>query len=650
MKVNIILSKTHEASITDTNILMFLFKKIKHKIEANVVEVKNYKCDNASMNIFIGNINPLLFSYAKTNILLADSDIIQKSNMYMLRGIDYVFTKTTFMANYLSNFLSKEQIVDIGWRSTDLRMFSTDKNFNKYLLFCHNTDDHHIYKRIIQIWNERLSETDKKLHVVNFNVARMNLNEITAKNIIIETNISQDNFESLFNLCGVHICLQEHESFSHYLNQSMLCRSLVIIPDVDVYKHLAKKSDESVGEYAFCITGKQTKHKTLFGTKFQFDTESFVSQVNNIGNIGSETLNILSTASRSDAIRNHARNDGLFKDNMVQIIKETLSKPKGESYLTHNSIDDDDLPSISIVTLTHNRKKFFRLAIFNFNQIDYPKNKLEWIVYDTSNDENQVEGLLPEENDRIKYNIKYFKNKVVETIGESRNAAMKQCSNDIIVFFDDDDYYPSTSVKKRISPLVYDPQITMSVCSGIGTFEINKYISFVDYPELTVSPSRRYRIGTLAVRREIIGRNENFWCDTSSINEFHTIFSSNLRFIEEISWDGVIVSLLHTQNTTHRVAPKAQVNERGEEVNECHFGFGNKLFKFITELDTSDEELIEREKLKEEKIKEMMTQQMAASKPPEESNVESGAVESGAVESGAVESGVAVESGAVEEA
>ena len=90
-----------------------------------------------------------------------------------------------------------------------------------------------------------------------------------------------------------------------------------------------------------------------------------------------------------------------------------------------------------------------------------------------------------------------------------------------------------------------------------------------------------------------------------------------MRFIQEISWDGVIVSLLHTKNTTHRVAPKQQINERGEVVNECHFGFGNKLFKFIIELDKSDEELLEREKIKEEKAKEMMAQQMASTKPPE---------------------------------
>ena len=109
--------------------------------------------------------------------------------------------------------------------------------------------------------------------------------------------------------------------------------------------------------------------------------------------------------------------------------------------------------------------------------------------------------------------------------------------------------------------------------------------------------------------------NDNFWCDNSSINEFHSIFSSNLRSIYEINWEGVIVSLVHSQNTTHRVIPKSQINERGEEVNECHFGFGNKLFKFITELDISDEELENREKIKLEKQKELMAQQLASTPP-----------------------------------
>jgi len=52
-------------------------------------------------------------------------------------------------------------------------------------------------------------------------------------------------------------------------------------------------------------------------------------------------------------------------------------------------------PTISIVTLTHNRPNFFPLAIFNYNSINYPKKKMEWIVYDTSNNDEKIEKLLP---------------------------------------------------------------------------------------------------------------------------------------------------------------------------------------------------------------------------------------------------------------
>ena len=58
------------------------------------------------------------------------------------------------------------------------------------------------------------------------------------------------------------------------------------------------------------------------------------------------------------------------------------------------------------------------MAIFNFNQINYPKDKLERVIYDTSNKENQVEDMLPSEDKRDKYNIKYLKSECVETIGE----------------------------------------------------------------------------------------------------------------------------------------------------------------------------------------------------------------------------------------
>ena len=82
MKVNIIFSNTNENYITDANILIFLFKKIKHNIQPKFVNSNSYKCDNATINIFIGVVNPLLVYYAKTNILLFDESVFPRASLY----------------------------------------------------------------------------------------------------------------------------------------------------------------------------------------------------------------------------------------------------------------------------------------------------------------------------------------------------------------------------------------------------------------------------------------------------------------------------------------------------------------------------------------------------------------------------------------
>ena len=41
---------------------------------------------------------------------------------------------------------------------------------------------------------------------------------------------------------------------------------------------------------------------------------------------------------------------------------------------------DDDLPCVSVVTITRDRPFFYPLMIRNIQTCDYPVSKLEWIV------------------------------------------------------------------------------------------------------------------------------------------------------------------------------------------------------------------------------------------------------------------------------
>ena len=581
MKINLIVSKQNEQSNSeiDANIIRFMFKKLKYNIDVNLISGTNFKCDNASINIFFGAINPVLTQYAKTNILLFDAQCFPKSHSNNLSLMDYVFTKTTMEVDIVSNSFSKDKIINLGWRSSDLSRSASEKNYKHFMLFCldRNTE----YKKIVDSWlNINANNSECKLYIINFSLTGLNLEEYSKfQNIEITKHISQNEFEILFNCCGIHLCLPQYEGYSHYLNQIMLCKNIPVISNI---ASLNEMVDTDNTNFSFGVDGTSSKNKKHLSKKFIFSQESLEKVFKSINKLKDENLEELAISARSSALKMHLRNDSIFKDIFHTIIKETHSSPKK----THTKIDVDELPTVSIVTLTHNRKKFFNLAIYNYNLINYPKNKLEWIIYDTSNHDNCVEALLPPlETRESKYNIHYMYNKITETIGSSRNKALEKCKNDIIVFMDDDDYYPADSVQNRVNELVNNDNISIVGCRFVGTFEINKFISYIDSPDLFKPYFSSLKIASIAFKRAILDKlGKHNFCEDSSINELNQTLSNNFRYFKEINWENNIISLVHTKNTTYRRVPDS-------DSNGCHFGFGSKLFKFITELDKTDEEL-----------------------------------------------------------
>ena len=87
--------------------------------------------------------------------------------------------------DYFKDSVSNERIVNIGWRSIDLNTNSQEREYNKFLLFCHDINQAPLYKKIINTWNneERLQcDGDNclvTLHIVNFNLTQMKETDIT---------------------------------------------------------------------------------------------------------------------------------------------------------------------------------------------------------------------------------------------------------------------------------------------------------------------------------------------------------------------------------------------------------------------------------------------------------------------------------------
>ena len=81
-----------------------------------------------------------------------------------------------------------------------------------------------------------------------------------------------------------------------------------------------------------------------------------------------------------DACNTSAERLTQFKSVVKGLLLESSSEPMAR-YLA-----DEELPNISIITLIYNRKAFIDLAFKNILGTDYPKEKIEWVIVDDSDD------------------------------------------------------------------------------------------------------------------------------------------------------------------------------------------------------------------------------------------------------------------------
>lgn len=133
-------------------------------------------------------------------------------------------------------------------------------------------------------------------------------------------------------------------------------------------------------------------------------------------------------------------------------------------------VDPDTLPNISILTPTYNRSKFIPLMIDNILSFTYPKEKLEWVIYDDhpefplfecAEEIQQIRQIIAP----VKLNYKYDCSRHL-SIGEKRNKLVKLAKYKIVANMDDDDIYlpeyllySIMVMKKAKAGLVGSPQM-----------------------------------------------------------------------------------------------------------------------------------------------------------------------------------------------
>lgn len=194
------------------------------------------------------------------------------------------------------------------------------------------------------------------------------------------------------------------------------------------------------------------------------------------------------------------------------------------------------LPFVSICTPTFNRRPFWPMAIKCFEEYDYPKDRMEWVIIDDGTDTIQdLVGHIPQ--------VKYFKYDKQMILGKKRNLMHEKTKGDILIYQDDDDYYPPERVSHAVEMLQKNPK---ALCAGSSTlFVFFKHVN--EMYRLGPYGPNHATAGTFAFHRKLLTQTR--YDDFKAVGEEESFLKGYT--IPFIQLDPLKTTLLfsHTQNT-----------------------------------------------------------------------------------------------------
>ena len=209
-------------------------------------------------------------------------------------------------------------------------------------------------------------------------------------------------------------------------------------------------------------------------------------------------------------------------------------------------IDPEKLPTVSILTPTYNRQLFEDLMLRNWNSIDYPRHKLEWIIVDDSD----KTPLTPSKFN--KYGIRYIRIGSKITIGKKRNFLAALANNEILVHMDDDDFYPPENVISRVKTIVLSEGKECVGCNKTLCYDLihDQTFEAFDPSDTDLSVPCTISESTLAYTKQFWEKQK--YSDDSKFAECIPFIKDRHDKIILIPYIFVVTQLSHSNNTVKR--------------------------------------------------------------------------------------------------
>ena len=559
MRVNIIGGAPNTGIAHDMRILHGM---IVHALgnDVSVQHVPHFhpSCGEAELNFFIEVINPALFPYAAKNIWIPNPEWTYKTWEPYLYMVDEVWVKTLDAVKIFGDIGIAARYV--GWTSAD-KVFPDTKDYTKAIvpigknIWRNPKPLIQAYMRIKAL-KELPGFYEKLPHVTM--VYQIKLPEVPEvvkdKFTCITERMTDNDYDALLHESGLAICLSAAEGFGHAVNEAMSAGCNLLLSPIEPFRELSR-------EALWTGTSKIIPHPQCLGNLEDVNVDSVVECL---------ALYVASTPEARVRITNQNRKQYEDRHSLfVETMKEALGRFKDIPEFTLKDClpKEEDLPPISVITLTRDRRVFFPLAKYCMVAQTYPEDKIEWVIVDDGKD--QIKNLVTDLP-----NVTYILLDEPLTIGAKRNLAISKAKHDILVMLDDDDVYPNNSLISRVAHMLAEPKKECLFSTVIPCYEIHETKSYMNVPPMTLPMSQRVSEATLCFTRK-------FWetrgFPDQQIAEADAFIRGREQMCRELSPQDVIVSLVHKKNTSARKPPTM-------EANGSHYGFSDELFTLISEI------------------------------------------------------------------
>jgi hypothetical protein len=557
MRINLISNYGTNGLVQDAMILRGLLTNVYGEVQIRKVHHAMPQCAEAEINIFIEGINPSLFSYAGKNIWIPNIEWTYKTWTPYLKMVDEVWAKTRESYNILTAYTSNVKY--ISWTSID-KVFHEKKNYHKGIVLVGKNIKRNP-KPVLQAYL-KIKETNSHLYallpelVIPYNPECIQFyfpSELEDKITLISKHLTETEYDDLLRECGLAICTSAAEGFGHAVNEAMSSGCNLILSNILPFMEITENRG------LFIATKERIDSPGFLGSLVDVSVHDLMVKLQGYVNTSFKAKETISERYRDIYEAHHAK--------FIQNMQKLLGELKPQEYVLANTFPpESELPDVSIVTLTYNRRIFMPLAKYSYMIQSYPEQKLEWVIVD---DGESIEDTLigiP--------NVKYVHLDTKKSIGEKRNIGVQSAMYDTIVMMDDDDVYPNNSVLHRVAMMGKEPKKQCVFSSTIPCYDIQKHISFMNVPPYGLSMAQRVSEASLAFTRQFW---ENRKFTDIQIAEGDAFIHGREEMCREVSPQEVIVSLVHGKNTSARKVPDG-------EPNGCHYGFNDQLFAVVSEI------------------------------------------------------------------